>query len=92
MYLLKLLKNGTLIYILEQIISVTIFINNTMYIQESRKGPITCTVVGEFKHGGIFVYWYTKYNIKSWLWAKFYLSTSNPNWIPLSDSVDYYTI
>lgn len=32
------------------------------------------------------------HNIKSWLRAKFYLSTSNPNWIPLSDSVDYYII
>lgn len=42
-------------YILEQIINMTIFIYNTMYIQESRKGPITCTVVGEFNHGGIFV-------------------------------------
>lgn len=49
---------------------------------------MTCTVVGEFNHGRILST--GTHNIKSWLWEKFYLSTSNQNWIPLSDSVDYY--
>lgn len=44
-----------------------------------KKGPITCTVVGEFNHGRILST--GTHNIKSWLWEKFYLSTSNPNYL-----------